>query len=511
MIDYILQNKKLSAIIGILLIVSICLYGFVTTYSFLKINSVNPGFKTIYVSTGDGTIKKQFDIEEGSKTYLLKRDRYTIKAVSGSKQSVYKKNLGMLSRNTVSVELKDQLASEYMGISNLPCSKQRENASPVFYSCNPSTYGVVSDQESSDTPLELNLDETYDGGQSLKPYRDGFLRAAASDKKLLLEKVSNTGNVTARVNVGDFSGSINDRYFSTSETSQTFSIFNSDKNEIWKFNDTEQKQPTILKIPEGVINVNQNNVRLISGDTYTYLVSYTDELHHGDDHKEGDEDETLDQMLLIFDNKSNELVKKSALPSNWFISNVSDSYNDRVMLFVSTEIGNGQTYLINGQQSIKEIELGAGTPQELCWINNSSFYYLANEGQNIFEYSLSGTASYLTYGGLASGTSVTSISCDKGKLSFVIKSGVDGIENGNLHYTLTTRPYTGIRPESVLPLYMDVGGNAYEVKNGKLGKIDVRLFYGSSPSDPIKVSDGVMEQLKQQGVSSDKNTLRFVN
>lgn len=478
-----INNKKTLLLFAVFFIILSISITFMLRYTFLTVKITGEDNKTVYISDSSGNIKQQYDTTSSSKRFLLKRDSYNIKAIDKERTSTYIKSLKAFSFNVVSLELKDQKESVYIGKSNLKCSKFVNN-SPIYYSCNPSSASLISTTELSDVPINT-------GENSLKPTFSGFIKAEINSANLQISNLSNSEELTGdKVTIKNFGLSLNDDDLSISNSRNGFSINSRTASKLYVFKDYNDKNP--LQIDTSKKNQGLH-IKTISGNRYTYLIVF-----NNDNHSHGEV--SLEQEINIYDNKTGELVSKKSLPSSWFINEISDTYEDNFIIVASTE-GVRNTYLYKGlNKSYEEINIDSSSLQNVCWVDSNSFYYVSDYEKSIYKYSIDSRSSYLIYKGLAGNALINNVGCYDKKINFTIYSDIRQDIDNYYHYTINDDTFSGIRVESVLPLYFNTEINSYQAVEDRNG---IKLIpYNPAAGDLNSAITTLKGLLKENGVES---------
>lgn len=475
------------AAIGIVVFIAI-------NFRILIISASSPA--TVYLNNSDNKAVKQLNVGKSSSISIVKNDTYNVSAVTEERQSFYEKKTSFLSLNKLTIDLKSQRNSAFIGSSNLGCSDS-STAPTVYYSCNPSTIAGVTTTQGI---LREDNDER-NTSERLKPYGDNFLAAFIDQESIFLTLKSKSGQETKRtqVPIPNLRTFVDDRTFDTAMDTNNFAFFDSNETRIIRFKDVDDTKPEIINIDKESLDMEHYASRIIVGKTYTYLLNFNAEMHT----HEGEEPSDHAQTLHVF--KDGKLVKKHVLPADWYISKVSNSADDQIIIsaIVTDKI---QTFLINKDAKPKNIKLNTNNYQDGCWVNNDSFYYLSDEGKTIYDYSPAKKASHLVYDGLTGSTTITSLNCIHNNLTFTLNSETEGDPDMIKHYTLKDGDSTGVRPESVLPLYFNTDDtNTLEATMDASG-IAVRLVYGTAPGKEA-VKQKLYRELNNKGVTTKPNLL----
>lgn len=486
-----INNKKvLLFLAAIFTFLVFCIF-FIFNYTFLTIETSGEDSKTIYISDSSGNIQEQYDATASSKRILLKKSAYNVKVIDKDRSSTYVKNLRMLSFNKLSTDLKAQKKSVFLGKSNLKCSKTTANQT-IYYSCNPSSLLAISTNESSDAPITT-------GENSLKSTSKGFIKAEINNASLRVSTLNNEGAPVAEtVSIKDFGYTLSDSDLSASNNNDNFSIHSRTAYKLYIFKDSNDKNPIKIDTPQ---RDSKLSVKTIAGDSYTYLVSF-----NPDSHRDGDE--TSQQEINIYDNKTGSLVNQRSIPSDWSVDEVSEANGDNLIV-VSSVGGTRSTYLYNGSSnSLRPLSIDSTSLQKVCWAGDNSFYYVSDYSKNIYTYSIDNEGSYLIYKGLSGNALVNNVSCNGNKINFTIYSDTRQDIDKNYHYTLTEDGFSGIRIESVLPQYFNTDTNSYQALEDKNG---IKLIpYSPNPADLNNATNALKGLLKDNGVEGLEKTNIFL-
>lgn len=522
---------------------------FLFSYSWIAVSSSSDKDIFITISNKNEEAVRTFEQFSGSKTLFLKRDTYKIEAAKGDEFSAYKKSLGFLWFNKLDVELFPQKSSKFLGVSALSCAKGN-----LFYPCDYS-YDAHILKDGGTTQRFQALTTTDTGSQEqenfsslITPYRDGFLEIASVGTDLFIGNRNSLGEPSQSppVEIKDFqiygggeagssaladsSEAVPNRVFSASKDSDNFVAYSSKENILINFKNSTDNNPMKIPAPQdrnksGLIN------KVLASKDYIYFVStvpYEIEDHsHVEAGAEGETEDSqvqdgVDQKIFIFSTQTGNLEAEHSIPSNWQIRN-AESGPDSKMVFVADKIseeGNelGTVYAIDGSSTPSEIETIANTPQDICWKDKDSFYYLTDAGRSIYRYSLSQQASFLVYSGLQKGKFISHIRCNSGELyfSFNLTSETRRLSDkysGYHHYKLSDEDFTGIRLEGLLPVFVvvgGVGGDIVEVNLTSALQLSIEMnLRGGKALLKEDIRDAVIEKLRDEGVNTEKLQLNF--
>ncbi len=480
---------------------------FLLNYSFLTITGTDTQKKDVYV-VGD-KFYKQLELTNKSESMLIKRGSYRIEVSSGDKLSLYNRKFGGMSKNTVNIELSDQKSSQYLGSSPLPCAQQAAENTSIFYSCGNDVLGIIAnDKANAATPPDANPSGPI--STVIKNYNDDFLEAKLSNNKLEIRAKNDSGYLAAKgaVVINDFQGEITDSYLGVSQDSDNFAVFDTRSKKLHVYKGLADKNPVIHELNDKQVDMLAYSTAVITGKNFTYLMNYgvvSDEVDVGSTVDNGESEYTSSNIkprVLVYSHQENKLKTEHILPIKWQIRSLAEGPGDQVVFFLSGNLNN-EAYRIAAGQKPEQLAIPTEVPQEACWKNSDSFYYLSDAGTKIYHYSQSKQAAFLVYGNLMEGTIIRGLHCAQGKVSFSIGNDKDGDTINHYHYTLGEAAHSLVRIESILPIYFDSGPKTYKAVTDKAG-VKVQLI-GSGGAVPNEVRDGirslVLERLEAKGAS----------
>lgn len=516
-----LNRKKILTLTILLLVAGTMLYIFLS-YSWLTITSNSDETKSVYIRRGEEF--KFLEITKESRTIFLKRDTYSIEVNKDERTSLYHKPLGFF-KNELKIELMDQKVSNYIGKSDLPCGKLTEAGTTIFYSCKPSELGLISTHEISQLNsrpfVEVNNQQQDHANEnepdpsisslSLDNYKGNFLEARRVNKTLLIKDRDESGYLSGQVQMPEFGGEVTDGKFATSQDSDNFAVFNTSKNEINSFKNLNDKNALTAKVEGDKINKENYSIELLAAKNYTYLINYNVELDQDDD-QPGDLGKDVtdkDQKILVYDSSTLKLVKEHGLSDKWFLRNITPGPENKTLFFLSGNL-NDQVILLENEAAPKRIETLAGAPQEACWKDNDSFYYIADGGSRIYMYSIPKQASFLLLGPLREGVSANGLNCNSGNLTYKVEAGADGEVDSFHYFKLDDIKHTGTRTEEVLPFYFDLGDATYKSSIVKGGIKIESVVDGAVAADGPRpqLEETVKKRLSESGANT--NNILFV-
>lgn len=520
-----MQERKIlitknRAIFGFALLLLLFLVWFFFRYTWLTINlSSETTMITITTQHSENTIVEIPNAKQ-SETIFLPRGTYTIRAEFDNMQSYYTRSLGFFI-NTVDVELRPQQTSQYVGIYDYPCIRSRENEL-LFFSCGSRDSGefIQSDSrgllaralpERSETSQEVFTSEA-----TLQPYLDGFLSAwKEGDDSLILvprELIEYNDIITIK----GFRGNITADMFYTSANSNYIAIYDNNNNELFIAEGLDD-QPTKISLDEYSF-LDGYEQKVVATENFVYLFSFIEDLHPEHDLLVGraDTPPQNNQVILIFDAEKKQLTEKIFMQEDEMIMRVAVGYHNK--LYIGSIDGDGwQNTLVHETERKSYNEL-AINPQQVCWINEDSFYYLSNNSDMIYQHSLKERASFLVYSGINNRT-INDLRCDNGNLYFNFdyisqRVAVTDELYGYHYYQLGDEGFKGRRLEDVIPFFVLVGGEGGDIvkvnqsSDGLL--VEEHLFTDdTSPPDKNTVNEAIIKELEDEFVETDNLNLIF--
>jgi hypothetical protein len=498
------------------------------SYSWLTIKASSDEIKTINIANENGDVVKTLDHTSGSKTIFIKRGEYKIQITAGDKFSAYKKPLQFLWFNNLDAEVEPQKSSKFLGKNPLPCIKEKPG-DLLFSSCAPYGEGTIINSAnrgflpSNDS---LGVDHANSTNGALLNYKDGYLSANVEENQLTLSTRETSSDQSLAIK--DFDGEVNSNTVATSPDSSDFAVYSQPSKEILSFKDISTSEPLKIPIPEDRAVDDFNNKVFVSRD-YVYffsLVDYEieDHSHVGEDEESDHEyntDEERQQKILIYDKRTGELKADHKLSGDWQVRQVNTGPENQILLTVGVFKENiyGDFYLINDGSKPGKIDAVTDSLQTTCWKDKDNFYYLSDTGSSVYRYSLSKQASFLVYGGLSSGKFVSNIQCGSEALYVVFdhtsaRQRIDPKDLGYYFHKITDEDFTGIRPESVLPIFVPTDGNVVQATLTTQGvEINVEHDLDNNPLTPSQgnAQAAVLEELSNNGVVTSGMNFVFKN
>lgn len=502
-----LINKRLLAIFSFSIVFLIFLW-FIFNYSWITVHTSGESKKLITITDENEDTVQSFEQDSETKTVLLRRGTYVIKATKGDEFSVYKKSLGFLWFNRLDIELSPQKSSEFLGKSHLPCAKDNKGE-VLFASCSPIGEGstIISSRRGLLAPpvaggtIKSDHEASLPTTGVLKHYKNGYLNVRADGSELVIT-ARNTAN-NQSLSIPGFEGEINDDMFSVSPDAENFVVHDNKKNEILHFNDISDDNATKFPLPTDKLD-QYFSTRVVVSKEHIYFFSF-----EGGHHEHEEEAPDVGARLFIYNTSSGATENEYSIPDDWQISRMVAGPNNQIVLLVYDFVdGTPQPYLITEDGSPTKLDTIASFPQDICWKDKNSFYYLADNGKGIYSYSLPKQASFLVYGGLYDDKFVSDIQCSSGSLYFNFdltseRQRLDPELLGYYHYKLGSSAFTGIRPESVMPVFVPVGGDVVEADIEKNGvKISVKYEFDNNQATPTRQAarEAVVNELRNKGV-----------
>lgn len=484
---------------------------FFLSYSWLTIYNLSSKSAEVSLYNKDGEIVERFTLSKNPKTLFLKKDFYSLRASSGSSVTSRNIQLKPLWFNKLKISLRHQKASVFIGKSQQPCVREVDNQT-IFASCSP--YGRGSFIELSSGKLLNNKSEMPDQTSltsgSLKKYQDGFLYARSANNRLILSK---RGLSRQKIlSIQKFGGEINNQSLATMEGSSAFAVYDNKNQELLIFDDMSDKEPLRVKVKDNKIDPNFG-IKLAINENYVYFISYDGRSHI----KKGSK-KISSPEIIIYDIHDGSLKNKFSIPDEWLVRRV-ETKGDKALLDISNiKNATRELQLIYGHNKPILIDNIKPTAQDICWKDTNNFYYLADAGRSIYEYSLDKKASFMIYGSL-SNIFISNIQCSDDSLYFVfdLMHGTRRVENkdrGYYFYKVTDEDFSGTRIEDVIgfaPIFTNIRGVTFSASLGINNTIKIHpISFGedlqSMPSKKL-VLKSIKNNLKEEGV--DIKNLRF--
>lgn len=509
------RSVIIKFVLGLLLALGL-FYAF--THSLLVIEASGAEEKSIYVEWGkEPNQQKTFTLKQGSKTFFVPSSAYKIEVSAGEKYTRYDKSAGRLSRQVVPVEVEQQRKSAALGVSSYGCAVSKNLGQDVtYYPCFPSGGSVLA-IKSGATVQTKNLgglapdNETSEGTSSvLKPYRGGFIEAAAQGGVLYLRERSFTGEeVSKPVKINRFGGRIDDSTFATINDvkTETISILNRETEELWLLDNSTDSSPRKVNLKSQLSKLNDVQVvQVVASDNAVYVVVSRDpgalETHDGsgetiDPLQQNVEEANKNQKIIVVNPVRATVEDEYELPSTLTIRLLSGNPAGD-LLFVPHFAEKPESYLFTGG-SLKKLSFSANDIQDVCWRDNDNIYYSSGDQNQIFRYSLSRQAAFLVYEN--PGAAIGKLSCTFGEVGFTLEREDDGIVDEQVHYQLTNIPLSGGRLESVLPTYLTVDGTVLKASQEQLA-VRLDVIVGAPPTKE-RARQEFIKYLKGQAVKTE--------
>lgn len=500
------KNKK---IIITLVVLTIFGYGivFLLNNSFLTIKGLGSEEKNIVVSSD--VLGYEFKLKDGSLRKFLPKGTYRVEVTTDQTLSVYKVSIGSFWFNEIQVEAVQQKNSEYLGESNLPCSKN-EDGVPFFFYCNPSTLGIIespSIKTVSKPGVEPEMgEESISDSSATIAIIGGFLRARTLNETLQIEVVNNRIETVKKFSFSGFKSKVNDK-----------SVFYNKNGEIVALDPAgsrllvfkENQDAKTLDISKYKLNDSRLNLEVFANNDEAYIVSHVSsegvEDHSQINQDDGGEKERSKKperpKIIVASISSGSILNEYNLPEDY--SAIKTSFSNEGSLVFAPATGNSPVLYFKKNQGIKNIEALVDKPQDVCWKNNDEFYYTDGSSRSIYVYSLSRSVSFLAYNNTTS--NISRVNCFADKIYFSIESDKDGLDIGYFFY-LSDRVAPNKRLESLLPLTLTVGNSLVSAKQKSsdeivLSNIKIPSFPSASTSDSV---DLMKRELSENGYNVDE-------
>lgn len=516
-----LFNKRRVAL-AFLLVFAMGLAWFFSSYTWVTVNYTGGDEATVSIRQFGGEFEQErFNLQNSSKTILLRKGTYRLRANTQDKVSAYKKSLGFF-RDQLDIELMPQQKSAFLGKSPLPCAKKKKNEI-LFASCAPSGEDnqVISSERGLLRPLDKTKLESNSFNSALKDYKDGYLVMWVKDGSLVTSPRGVDGYDKDLV-TADFEGEIRDDWIGVSPAGN-FAAYDNVRSEIVALKDASDQNPSRIKLQAENEDLHPSLLkRLIVSNDYVYFFALEEDRHEVEPPEDiGTHPEELPKdvqsKIFTYEIGSGELVNEYVVPESWEISRITPSANNSLLLLVDDlREGAIKIYRTNKNENPKEVDSLAEEPQDVCWKDNDSFYYLAGFGREIYLYSTQKQASFLIYGGLTQ-KEIDHIYCSGGRAYFTFdqtskNKRVADKYFGYHHYTLIDEPFAGRRIEDLIPMFVvvgGVGGDIVEINLTSEGASVEMSLKGNKNLSKEAARKAIIEKLGDEGVNPDDQVLKF--
>lgn len=446
----------------------------------------------------------------------LARSSYSVSVASGAKQSKYSVDLGFLWQKTkLSLELFEPKSGALLGKSQLRCGREINNT-PVFYSCAPSSNGLIesSDQIALSPSLSEQTSETPEIAEnkstiSMKPFANVFVEAKLADSKLYIAKRGISGYVKdPKIVIDNFGSVLSDQLFSIDETQGKYAVVDKQNNKIIYGSLGSQDQKTI-DLSNKKITAAQANISVSVGGNTIYLAILPEE-----EDLEGNKDDEADikPQIIAFDINSGERINSINLANKSSATTFTASSGGLLYSIpnILPENGGGIN-LIGGEFKITDLSGLDINSTRFCWQDAKNFYY-QGFGNSIYKYSLDKKAAYLVYQNNSSEDFITELSCADNNIYFSIDSKLDEELGSFYHYKLSDTLRDGTPIEEVLPKFFEVDDNTYKASLLTGSKVKVELIYArDKPSSESKIKSVLLDALGFEDVEVSSLKIIYIN
>jgi hypothetical protein len=515
--------SKRRLILVFLLTAAIGLLWFLSSYTWLTINYADNNEATVSIRRfGDEFEQDRFNLQNSSKTILVRKGTYKFRANTKDKVTAYKKSLGFF-RDRLDIELMPQQKSAFLGKSLLPCAKDKKSQ-VLFASCAPlgENNQIISSKRGFLLPQNRSgFEIDFFSSALLKDYKDGYLAFWIKDGGLAASPREVTSYNKDLVTT-DFEGEIRDDWIGISPAGN-FAVYDNIRNEVISLKDASDQNPSRIKLQAENNDLHPSLLkRLITSKDYVYLFALTEDRHEFESSDDIDTDseerpEDAQSKIFTYEIGSGKLVNEHIVPESWDISRITPSADNSLLLLVDDlEEGAIKIYGINKTENPKEVEDLAEETQDVCWKDSDSFYYLTGFGREIYLYSIQKQASFLAYSGLNQ-KEINYIQCSGGKLYFSFDKTSENRRVadkyfGYHHYILADEPFAGRRIEDLIPMFVVVGGVGGDIVEVNLvrGGATVEMSLQSNKNFSKEAArEAIIEKLLDEGVNPDDLVFKF--
>lgn len=512
---YISLNKKLVITI-LLLLCFLMVLGLLSMYSIVTIKGIGNDNKSVYIHWGNAdNQRKIFNLTNGSKTFIFRKQPVTIEVTSADKKSIYKKNIGGFLKQEISIETKPKKKSLALGVNALKCATLNDSEQTIYYPCSPalgSSINVNTQGTSANIVLnDLVPSEEYRGLDTsditslILPYKNGFISVVSVAENLYIGEYTLTGNrIGEPIKIRDFASTVNENLVSIINNGEkpTLAILNTVFNSLYLFDDPQDSNPDIVKLPDDLSEHTDTMVKtILSSPSSIYVVAYRDpsilETH---DH-EGNEDREFNKEVsntskgqFVTEIKiSDKSIKTYELPKELLIRKITASHSGEIAFLPHYSDTKQYIYLWrNGKLS--NLPFAINDVDKICWTKSNELFFSVSGSSDIYKYSFDTHGSFLMYSN--SNASLKTISCDFDKLTFSLDVEGDGLISEVSHFLLTDNDSEGKPLEEVLPIYIDLPSNTGVIK---VTQDSNSVFIGLVYSDGVLLSkDEILQLVKDR-------------
>lgn len=490
----------LATILFVIIAISIVLFN----YSFLTITNSSDEERTVYIRKGAES--QNFILKKESKRLFLSKGNYFIEVSNEDKFTSYEQSLGRIwSPKTIDTELLPQKSSTFLGKSKLQCARSNDAVIIDFYSCNPSSQGLIGKDKTPAEAADLPV-ESRDISIALKPYKQKFLEAKKEGSSVSFVQKNSNGlsEGGSEVKIDNFEGSLDDSSFAVSSFGDSFAIFDNNKNVLYYFDNLSAKPKTFdIELEDGPDYLSSTFVG--QKNVYVYSIPFPEE-------DESTEDLATDESIggsrvTSIDLIKNKVDKEHKIPKDWEIKNLFAFGESQVMAVLGGE-KTGETFVFEGSL-VKQVTIAPEEISEACPKDRDTIYIKSDSGKSIYEYSESKNASFLVYSSQVN--FISSINCVDGHLYFVLDTETDGEISSLLHFALGEKEHRGARLEAVLPIYTQINRDVLEVTQLNNSVVAGIISDGDNNGPPDKnlAKEQIIQLLKDKSVDTNGLQINF--
>ena len=515
--------KKKFLVVSLLIVFGFALVNYVLNNSRLEISNTTSEDIVLFIE-GD-SYQQKLELKPEEKTgFRLKKGSYSVEATGADKQTRYVVSLEPLFKKSfLHVDLKSINKSEFLGENDLQCARKINNK-PVFYSCLPSTNGLVESagavglspllkEEAASAKQEEEISTTT-AKLAIKPYKNVFLEAKKFGSTLFISKRGTTGYLEpAIIKVENFESDISDSVFSVDEINGKYAVVDEKAARII-YGDIELKEQKKIDYSGKDLDPDLHEMTSGVGGEKIYLIAARSNEHienHSEDEEE--EEKNFTPQIVVYEASSGKEQRTVSLEESATIAGVSSGAGGLLYYIPNKETssGGGAFFLKEGTKTVsfKSFGNGANPP---CWTDKNSFYYISAGGDFIYRYYLDKGAAYLVYQNNSAQSFISNISCSNQSLYFSIASQADEKINVFNHYKLSDEIQSGRPAEEVLPKYFEVNDAAFKASLSGDNKISIELIYNYEPGKVInqeRVRRFLVDELKFEGVNLQNLTIEY--
>ncbi len=508
-----ISRQTILKILLLLIFLATLLYVF--THSLIIVNATGQDSKTIeFLREEEAPASKKLNLTNGTKIALVKRGDYQILVSSKDRTSYYR---GPFSGfyHKLSVKTKEQKRVGIIEQNDYDCSAMPIESVFMFYPCNnysggfatPAKGGVTS--PSAEKFWGSHEEESSESSVSalFRPFGGSFIEVISANKTLTINEIGAAGDPSGKTtSVSQFSGVLDKNKFSSYD--DVFSVLDEVGRSLLIFRGANDKTPNKVDLSKRLPSKSDlSYVSIFAGKESIYVLLAPDSSHLDDATSGDSQDQNTEEGRVIVVSVAKKAVTSSHKIPASFSPKKAVVVGSSDLLIMPTDQSEG--YLKVSDDRISKLKLPHSNIKDFCATNNKVFYS-TTDNASIFEYSPAENASFLVFSGPPE-SSIESINCAFGQLTFTFTYPTDGVVDENTHYRLLPQAHIGSRAEGLLPLYLDVGDDVLSLSTTPSGYI-VELVLDNNKNggaDKTLAKKLVVEKMNNLGINTNNITLDF--